>query len=116
MKDKINKHTRPSFNFPSGRVEYTPPAILCDEEMIENLSDKYHLYYVGISSDGITTLYPFYSEYERDVKWRALSIWGKYDEIIDKQQVEYRRKVHGDNFDRYYQISEKTYLISKENV
>ena len=119
-----DKYTRTSFEFKGRMIEHVPPAILCSNTMLLKIKQleyksgpKIKMFYIGFSRYGITMLHPFYANNERDVRYRALSIWGKYDDVYTKSDIERRQLEHGDEyFDHFYTIDEKVYVLLDEEI
>lgn len=107
-------YTRTSFERYGSIVENVKPVVECDSATRDSLVEQgiLHLFYICFSSRGETTLYPFYAVSENDVRLRALSIWGSYDDIMSNAKVEELQKKYGDSFSRCYHISTyKTFVL-----
>jgi hypothetical protein len=108
-------YTRTSFYNKGRLIENVPPVVECDEttlkELIENGTLK--LYYIFFNRYS-TEMIPFYAKGEWDVRLRALSIWGSYDDIKTEEQVLKIKKSNEEIFKRCYYFSEKKYVLSWE--
>lgn len=100
-------YTRTSFVLHGQTIKNVKPVVECDDETRDSLVAQgiLHQYYICFSSRGETTLYPFYAKSENDVRLRALSIWGSYDDIMTKEKVEELQNKYLESFARSYHIS-----------
>ena len=58
---------------------------------------------------------PFYAREELDVRRRALSIWGSYDDIKSGEDVEDIKSRFKESFKNSYEISNTYYVLDWEN-
>jgi hypothetical protein len=117
----VDTHTRKDFMCKGRMIENVPPAILLekiDEELRRKIADAdsgYKLWYISfVRYGGKAELYPFYAKDEWDVRHRALSIWGQYDDIKSTEYVEECKEKYGDNFKRFYGIRSDAYVLVYE--
>jgi len=62
-------------------------------------------------------LHSFYAKNEMDVRHRALSIWGRYDNIYTKADIAKIQLLNGDEyFSRNYTIKEPVYVLLDEEI
>ena len=79
------------------------------DELIKEHNLK--LFYICFNGYCNSTLTRFYAKDERDVRLRALSIWGRYDDIKTEEQVKEIRDKYKDIFSRSYKIEDKFYVL-----
>ena len=120
-KESVDVYARTSFEFKGKMIENVPPAILlekADEALRQKINEGnsgYKLWYISfVGYVGSATLYPFYAKGEWDVRKRALSIWGRYDDIKTAEYVEECKERYGDDFKRFYGISSDAYVLIYE--
>lgn len=107
--------TRTSFSHRGRLIENVPPVVECDETTLKKLVDNgtLKLYYIFFNHYS-TEMIPFYAKGEWDVRLRALSIWGSYDDIKTEEQVLKIKESNEDIFKRCYYFSKKKYVLSWE--
>ena len=117
----VDVYKRTSFEFKGKMIENVPPAILlekADEALRQKINEKnsgYKLWYISFAGYvGHATLYPFYAKGELDVRRRALSIWGRYDDIKTAEYIEGCKETYGKDFKRFYGINSDTYVLIYE--
>ena len=108
-------YTRTSFYHRGRLIENVPPVVNCDENTLKELVDNgtLKLFYIFFNRCS-TEMIPFYAKEEWDVRLRALSIWGQYDDIKTEEQVLKIKESNEDIFKRCYYFSEKKYVLSWE--
>lgn len=108
-----NKYTRTSFEKDGRLIENVPSVIECSLENLDELIKEHNLklFYICFNGYCNSTLTRFYAKDERDVRLRALSIWGRYDDIKTEEQVKEIRDKYKDIFSRSYKIEDKFYVL-----
>ena len=108
-----DKYTRTSFEKDGRLIENVPSVIECSLENLDELIKEHNLklFYICFNGYCNSTLTRFYAKDERDVRLRALSIWGRYDDIKTEEQVKEIRDKYKDIFSRSYKIEDKFYVL-----
>ena len=114
---KEDVYKRTSFEFKGRLIENVPSVVDCDENTLKTLVDNgvLFLYYICFQHYNITKMIPFYAREELDVRRRALSIWGSYDDIKSGEDVEDIKSRFKESFKNSYEISNTYYVLDWEN-
>lgn len=110
-----NVYTRTSFTYNDREINNVPPAVECSEQDLVELKNRKDLfqYYICFNSYGKSKMTLFYAKDEVDVRRRALSIWGRYDDIKTGEKVEELKQKYADRFNASYTISNKVYVLER---
>ena len=113
-KGSENIYTRTSFEFHGKMITDIPEVVECNDETLKELIGKgvLQLYYIGFKCYDYMQLIPFYAVSEGDVRRRALSIWGRYDDIKSDREVEDIEIRYADVFPYLYKVSEKQFVLN----
>lgn len=107
-----NVYTRTSFYRDGRLIKDVPSVVKCNKELRDELlkNGTLKLFYICLGSS-YCEMIPFYVKNEWDARLRALSIWGRYDDIKTAEEVEEIKLKMGKDFDRSYSISKNYYVL-----